>query len=581
MKRVANLILFGIMLGLAIAIPLAVYLALDAILYALKVALLFIVVVGLLILAYIGYMRWQRERHQQYRVIDGSFPLQRHKLPTGEVIMVDINKVPGAAYAVGAGFGYQEIASSVGPQVQLLIDQAVQQTRSLAAISPGDDAQVRTHGMINQPRINAGAISKLLPKPARPEPDLPALPAPIAPPVARINATTALAQSTGSRWILGQADSGDLAVFNPTAHAHAAIVGATGTGKTTSVGFGLALAALRSGWHVTILDPDGGANWQPFSSHAEWHDTDRSNFPDQIAAIHHHYEKRANLANPRPCLVVIEEYGDLIRQLRTASRSDADAVDAMLDSLLQRGRKRCIHLALIDQYPQHWSPAVVGGTKFRAVFQLGPNQGAKMEEYKAASLPDVGRFLVRGTEYNSWAMDAQLPALLRQLPAPDKPRRIINGTATVIPQPQPDRSAGLSVTPSATPSATPSVGLSVGVPQEVDPTPPAPPKAPSERSEETRLAIIAYLDAHPKATQADVRRDLKTSLGYTHECWHAWHKAQSTVQPINQRPTTVPPTVVPDAIHGWREIVEADNPASLEQMEAIRQAIASGKITVG
>lgn len=564
--KIGNTILFGVLVGLAIAIPLAVYMALDTILYAIKVAVIFIATVGTLALAYIGFMRWQSDRHQQYRVIDGSLPLQRHKLPTGDIVVVDPNKIPGAAYVIGPSVGYREIASSIGPQVQLLIDQAVQQTRSLAAIAPGDQAIVRTRGMIHQPKYPA-SITKMMPKPDNRQP------APVEPvetqrpPAPRLDATTALAQSTGSRWILGQADDGSTIAFEPARHFSLGIIGVTGTGKTSSVGFGAALAALRAGWHVAVINPDGnrrppdgGPGWYMLESHIELHDTDPTVFPSQVEAVYKFFERRATLTSPRPVLVIFEEYGDINRHLRKRSKSDADAVDVMLDTILTRGRKHSVHAAFIDQYPEHWSNAVLGGTKLKTVFQLGPGQGQKVEEYHAGKLPPTGRFLTRGVEYASFDTSAAVPALLRQLPTPDKPRRIINGTATRVP----DRSVGHS--------AAPSVAPSVGVLQEVAPPSPTPP---NERSEETRLAIFAHLDAHPKASQADIRRLLKTSNGYTHQVWHEWHAAQSTNQPTNQ------PATIPDALHGWREVVESDNPASVEQMEAIRQAIASGKISVG
>ena len=550
MRAIGNLLALGVLIGIGLGIPLAVYLALDAILYGIKVILWFVAGVGLLVLAYFAAMNYYRERNQANRVIDGSLPIQRHRLPTGDWLYVDMNKLPGAAYVVGPSVGYKEIPSSVNEQMQLLINQGVQDTRSLAAISPGDEALIRTNGTIQQPRLPAN-ITKMLfqpPKPAIAPAQLP--PPPAAPMAPLLTLTDALGNSTGNRWIVGQSDNGDAVAFEPSSHAHAAIVGATGTGKTTSVGFSLALAALRAGWHVAILDPDGGANWQPFAAHAEWHETDRSAFPGQIEAIHNMYERRENTGNPRPVLIVLEEYGDLIRQLRTASRTDADAVDGMLDSILQRGRKRRIHVAMIDQYPEHWSQAIIGGTKFRAVFQMGPNQGAKMEEYKAARLPDVGRFLVRGVEYSSFDASAQVHAILRQLPAPSSAKRIINGTINRSPA----RSFARSVT----------------VLSPVDTPPATPPNAlPADRSEETRLAILAHLDANPTATQADVRNALNTSKGYTHQVWHEWHTARSAR-----------PALQSNVFGKALTVLDATNPADAADIKSIQNEIANGNFTV-
>jgi len=554
MRAIGNLLALGALIGIVLGILLITYLALDAILYALKISAIFLASVGVLVLAYFGAMSYYRERNQSNRVIDGSLPMQHHKLPTGDYLHVDLNKLPGAAYIVGPSIGYKEIPSSVAPEIQLLLNQAVQYTRSLAAISPGDEALIRTNGTIQQPKLLA-SITKMLPQTPKlvgpPAPALPELPPPAAVPMAQpLSLTDALGNSTGNRWIVGQSDNGDAVAFEPSSHAHAAIVGATGTGKTTSVGFSLALAALRAGWHVAILDPDGGANWQPFAAHSEWHETDRSAFPGQIEAIHNMYERRENTGNPRPVLIVLEEYGDLIRQLRTASRTDADAVDGMLDSILQRGRKRRIHVAMIDQYPEHWSQAIIGGTKFRAVFQMGPNQGAKMEEYKAARLPDVGRFLVRGVEYSSFDASAQVHAILRQLPAPSSAKRIINGTINRSPA----RSFARSVT----------------VLSPVDTPPATPPNAlPADRSEETRLAILAHLDANPTATQADVRNALNTSKGYTHQVWHEWHTARSAR-----------PALQSNVFGKALTVLDATNPADAADIKSIQNEIANGNFTV-
>ncbi|HRJ40936.1 MAG TPA: type IV secretory system conjugative DNA transfer family protein, partial [Caldilineaceae bacterium] len=381
---------------------------------------------------------YRSRESSRLRQKDGSFPLRAYTIDGGGEVLLNPNNMIGAASVFHPQHGFFELPSTMPPELQADVRKIIERTHQLQALTPGDDAITSKFGSMwrggNSGVANAATGRLLAGNYDRPVKALSgavetATPDPLAtPPAPRLALTDALAQSTGSRWIVGQSDNGALATFEPTAHAHAAIVGSTGTGKTRSVGYALALAAIRSGWHVLILDPDGGADWSPFRTHAEWQETDRASFPGQIEAIHRFYERRASLDNPRPVLVVIEEYGDMIRQLRTANRNAADQVDNWLDSILRRGRKRRMHVALIDQYPEHWSQPVIGGTKFRAVFQLGPGQGAKVEEYHAAKLPDVGRFLVRGIEYNSFDASTQAAAVLRQLPAPTSTRRVINGT---------------------------------------------------------------------------------------------------------------------------------------------------------
>ena len=118
--------------------------------------------------------------------------------------------------------------------------------------------------------------------------------------------------------------------------------------------------------------------------------------------------------------------------MRIVSRSDATAIDGMLDTILRRGRKLGVSLCFVDQYPERWSGQVIGGTKFQAVFRLGPNQGAKMQQYKAADLPDRGVFLYRGEEYRTWDASIQVPALLAGAPRLNG-YRVIDGEAVHAP----------------------------------------------------------------------------------------------------------------------------------------------------
>lgn len=561
-------------IGVSAVLILIAWQAMAAIVAALTVAATvafwWVIIVGTGGVIYVGTMYWLREQDARNRYIDGQAPLREIRLKGGRRVLVDINSTVGGIIDIDPVQGVIERTPAAGWDLQQQHNAVVQTTRSLAAIVPGDAAQVRTRGAISQPRLPAN-ITKLLGKDERPTPPPPVIvPPPPAPALAapRMTIEDALTRSTGERWITGQADDGELIVFEPNRHAHAAIVGVTGTGKTTSVGFTLVLEALRAGWHVVILDPDGGANWQPFSAVAEWHETDRSTFPGQIAAVYRLYERRATISNPRPVLVVIEEYGDLIRQLRKSNRADADTVDGMIDAILQRGRKRRVHLALIDQYPEHWSQAVIGGTKFRAVFQLGPNQGAKMEEYTAAKLPDVGRFLTRGAEYNSFNAESAVPRLLRQLPAPSTKRVITDrpaGESSVESSPV-SSAAGSAVRSGVTPPPTPAT----------EPAEPTEPPGPTDY--QARAALL--IQHNPNTRQIDLVRCLGISKAYANELWHSLHPKGDNYQPPAP-PTQPRETRIPDALHGWREIVEADDPASIEQMEAIRHAIASGKISVG
>lgn len=390
------------------------------------------IVGGLLILAWLLY---RKQQLASTRPVDGAYPLQRFRLKGGGTLIFNGNHMVSAAAIVDPRTGaYTEVEHPAGWEVQSGIRGLVERTNMMRAIYPGDQARMNANGAMSaMPRVGA------LDRPARPAAPprivgAPALPPPtdqrpaVAPPIALPDA---IRQSTPDRWIIGQSpDTGQLATLNLRQSVHAGIIGATGTGKTASLGYLMAAHAVRSGYHVVILDPKGGADWRPWSAVAEWHETDRTTFGDQVRAVEAEHERRAaavrrtESANvmalpspPRPVLVVIEEYGDLIAQMRQAKASDAAKVDDMLDRLLRLSRMTDIHLLMIDQYPEHWSNQVLAGTKAKAVFQLGPNQGAKVQEYQANQLPDVGRYLLKGKQYDAWHAAPNLGSLLRSLPA--------------------------------------------------------------------------------------------------------------------------------------------------------------------
>ena len=364
------------------------------------------VVVGglavLVLLVAVGY--WQKAHDRRYRAQDGMFALQSLRVAGGR-LLVDPNRMVGAALFASSA-GVLELPAAAGWEAQVQVTAGAQRVALASALG---DVRYAAHG-----KLLAGQYDKAPPVDRQ-------LAAPVAesPPVAPILLKTlgaVLDHSQHDRFVMGQnRQTGSLAIFDPVSSVHAGIVGATGTGKTVSCGYGMVAQALRHGWHVVVLDPKGGADWQMFNGPAEWCESDASMFGDQVRRLEQEHQRRQVLAArgraasvravagaPSSMLVVIEEYGDLIRQLRRRDSKGAGLVDEMLDTLMRRARTSDMHLVFIDQYPEHWSHQVVGGTKWRAVFKLGPNQGAKVEEYKASSLPDVGEFLVRGEQFRSW-----------------------------------------------------------------------------------------------------------------------------------------------------------------------------------
>ena len=362
------------------------------------------VVAVILILVVVGFIARQQERRN--RAIDGLYGLREVRIDGGRVL-IDPNRMVGAALVVGAN-GVAELPAGAGWDVQASITAGAQRVQMAQVLG---DVRYAAHGKLLAGHYDKAppVISQLPEPPAEQEQEQR--------PVELIQSVNGvLSVSAHDALLLGQnRQSGKLAVFDPTTSVHVGIIGVTGTGKTVSCGYVLVAQALQHGWHVVILDPKGGADWRLFAPAAEWHESDDRVFADQVALLEREHQRRQGMAAvqrkasvrdivgaPASMLVIVEEYGDLIRSLRRRDNKAATLVDDMLDTLMRRARSSDMHLVFIDQYPEHWSHQVIGGTKCKAVFQLGPNQGAKVEEYKAASLPDRGEFLVKGQSYTAW-----------------------------------------------------------------------------------------------------------------------------------------------------------------------------------
>lgn len=443
---------------------------------------------------------WTWNRNQDLKLRrpkDGAFALQKIKINRHETVIFDPNQMASAVVVINTKSGdVRDVEPGMGWQLWHSIRNGITQLRMAQAMFPGDDVRDERS---KAPTLSAASL-RALTQNKTPQLDVVDVkPEPVySPPAYRVidDAPTAIARSESQSWILGKSSGGETAAFNPLTQAHLGIVGSTGTGKTSSVGFLAAAQAIRHGWHTVILDPDGGEDWGGFAGHAEWHEADRETFADQVRAVYAEYERRVAGQPGKPLFVVIEEYGDMIRQLRIVSRKDADHVDVMLDGILRRGRKHGISLCFVDQYPEHWSPQVIGGTKAKAVFQLGPNQGAKVEEYHAAKLPDRGEFLWRGERYRTWHAKPHVRALLADAPALNGYRVMRSGGSSAPNAPERLDGAGYQREPNR------ERGERRG---GVDALPPPPEPAFDVRSHPKRDIIEWWID-NIGGTQADFRR---------------------------------------------------------------------------
>ena len=281
-------------------------------------------------------------------------------------------------------------------------------------------------------------------------------PEPAREPAAPLQLTDAWQQSTDTRWLLGQSASGKPYSLDLTSAVHVGLLGATGTGKTSSTALLLALHARRHGYEVLVLDGKGGVDWSPYAGAFDVQPTDYTTFGDQITAIERiHRQRMATLkANNAPTirhltdvsypplLVIVEEAGYTAQSLRMADSSQAEHVANMQSNLMRVSRATGIHFLMIDQSPQHWPGVVKANIKSWICYKLGSGQANAVNLYHAHKLPANGAFVASDddgeTIYRSWHTAAHAAPMLRQLPAS---RRIIGAKYTVhpaVPNPVPD-----------------------------------------------------------------------------------------------------------------------------------------------
>lgn len=263
----------------------------------------------------------------------------------------------------------------------------------------------------------------------------------------RIDLAQAWQQSSVNRWLLGQSDHGATYALDMPASVHVGLLGATGTGKTSSTALMIALAARRHGWQVIVLDGKGGIDWQPYAAALEVWPADYTTIGDQLAAIERlHRGRMATLRNygapnigeltdihyPN-LLVIVEEYGHISQSLRAADGADAAEKIASLHSNLMRvSRATGVHFLLVDQSPQGWPGVIRANVKTWIAYHLGGGQAAAINMYATHKLPKSGAFMTSDdaeTVYRSWHTASHAAPLLRQLPPSGG--RIINAPYSV------------------------------------------------------------------------------------------------------------------------------------------------------
>ena len=266
-------------------------------------------------------------------------------------------------------------------------------------------------GFFNALKPPAYQEQRYIQEPA-PEPTIEATP--VSPPTFK----EAWAASKPQAWVLGYSTdpktAGSLATFDIKADCNIGIIGSPGTGKTTAAYHVLALA-LRYGHQVVILDGKGGADLKVFSPYTDYQVTDGLRIQNQIAALHHEFERRQKLLNANDAsdidelnakgvalprmFICIEEFGSIWDEVPAANRP---SILVQLQNLLLQSRYCGMHYCCIDHRPKAWPDALLNALKFKIVFQSDSRQAGAVREYDAPGLRNIGEFVRYRTVYQAW-----------------------------------------------------------------------------------------------------------------------------------------------------------------------------------
>lgn len=365
-----------------------------------------------------GLRIYERHWSNKHHAKDGIFPLmdQHLRLPDGSraTLITNPNLLAAAqviAVHSGTMAGSYQLPGDLLDGNQILeamrIARQANNLRAMPAERGGGIRQMLSQATAPSVRIVGGETD--------PQPKL-------LPGLQPMTIGQAFQQSTPTSWILGRSATGNLARFDAKTDVHAAILGATGTGKSAGVGLMMLAHAMRLGWRIVILDGKGGDDWSPFARQVEYHESFPDVFPDQVRHLVNEYDNRRNGRVPcAPMIVVIEEYGDINDSM---SRLQKASANAGLMTIIRKGRDIDMHLCFIDQYPDRWEPQLLQNTKAKFVHWL--EDGTIVKQYKAHELAQVGEFFFRGERFNSFDMKPHTRKML-EIAAPVRYPLLIDG----------------------------------------------------------------------------------------------------------------------------------------------------------
>lgn len=369
---------------------------------------------------------WRKSKLVSLRQRDGAFPLQRIKLRDGGVLYFNPNQTVGAATVIHPTHGLMEIEPAAGWEQQTLVRLAVERTRQLQAIFPGDDVRTNRNGAQSQmPKFPGWKVL------AEERNRQPLLPAPreieVTPeeysvepePVRLYTPAEGLQQNAPTRLVLGQTDGGEIVRWDVTASPHLRVHGKSqGAGKTNLIR-SVAASALRMGHHVIVCDRRRFKDWPEFNGRAELIDVrDPKRFAVVAQRLAEIYQERdallgqqgaANIGQlrdaPQRVVVVVAEFGALCAQ------AQADGVlESMLHPLTQVLREAGaagVHVVIEDQVVDQRWPRGISTNAEPVTGYLPVNYGAAGGYYHADKLPPY-TFHFGGIVFKSFDMSREV-----------------------------------------------------------------------------------------------------------------------------------------------------------------------------
>lgn len=394
-------------------------------------ALLGVVLVGIVGgLVLVGWMYWQKNRLLSLRQKDGAFPLQRVKLHGGATLYYDPNHSMSPATIIHPQHGLIEVAPQAGWDRQLAVRLAVERTRQLEAMYPGDDARTNRHGATSDvPRLPSWKVFDNEPKRLQPSPvEIDVTPTMVESVPTPYSVRDGLMQNTRTKYVLGQTERAEIVRWDVTESPHIRVHGKSqGAGKTNLIRC-VAASALRVGCHVVICDRRRFKDWSEFDGKAELIDVrDPRRFvavAQNLAAIYQERDRllgeagAPNIAKlpdpPQRIVVVVAEFGALCAQA---------AADGLLDDMLhpltmvlREAGAAGVHVVIEDQVVDQRWPRGISTNAEPVTGYLPQNYGAAGGYYDAHKLPSY-TFHYGGTVFKSFDMRHEMAEALRNVRA--------------------------------------------------------------------------------------------------------------------------------------------------------------------